>query len=446
MRIRTVLASASLTLAIASCGSVSSTVDKSGEPAVSMVSPDHGGIAGGEMVTLMGSHFSGGTPIVLVGGHAATNVMAVSDTQITFTSPPGEDTDAGQTVDVTVANSHGFGTKEASFTFNPPVVALSITPPNGKSTGGTNVTITGRGFMGGTPTVMLAGAPATNVMVVSDTTITATSAAAPSGTLAFVPLDVVVSNQNGTSTLPKAYSVSKPGLIAIGPTSRCCGPDAVVYVDPTTGSVARLSTTTVHAHGCTMDANGVMYVIGTPTGTSTNARALYSVDPISGTSTMIGALNDSSNVNHNLGSLTFDGNTLYGLDTGNNVGTPTLKLVSINPQSGMVTLIGNAMTVGNNNAIAAKDAANVYVADSMTGSLDTVAVATGARSAGLAWAGGPNDLVHGLVNTGSTLFVASRAGRNVYSVTMGASATLTVVANVPGVSTLSGLCPTPPSF
>jgi hypothetical protein len=112
----------------------------------------------------------------------------------------------------------------------------------------------------------------------------------------------------------------------------------------------------------------------------------------------------------------------------------------------MVTLLGAAMAIQRDNGIAAKDAANIYVADLLTGSLDTVAVATGVRTAGLAFAGGPSDQGGGLVNTGTTLYVGSSSGKAVYAVTLGASASMTLVANIPDVQKLRGLCLTPPSF
>jgi hypothetical protein len=81
-----------------------------------------------------------------------------------------------------------------------PSSALSVTalkPTSGPSAGGTSVTITGAGFLSGS-TVQFGAVPATQVVVNSPTSITATS---PAGSGA---VDVTVSNSNGTSATGSA--------------------------------------------------------------------------------------------------------------------------------------------------------------------------------------------------------------------------------------------------
>jgi hypothetical protein len=81
----------------------------------------------------------------------------------------------------------------------------SVSPNSGPTTGGTSVTITGTGFVSGA-TVKFDSSFATNVQIVSSTTITATSPAHTVGTVS-----VVVTNPNGQSgTLSKGFTFTSP--------------------------------------------------------------------------------------------------------------------------------------------------------------------------------------------------------------------------------------------
>ncbi|HKY43050.1 MAG TPA: IPT/TIG domain-containing protein [Pyrinomonadaceae bacterium] len=87
----------------------------------------------------------------------------------------------------------------------------SISPNTGSTSGGTSVTITGTGFLSGA-TVTIGGTAATNVSVVSSTSITATTPAHAAGTV-----DVVVTNtdsQNATLTNGFTYSTSETVLVS----------------------------------------------------------------------------------------------------------------------------------------------------------------------------------------------------------------------------------------
>jgi MYXO-CTERM domain-containing protein len=84
------------------------------------------------------------------------------------------------------------------------VVVTSITPNAGPTAGGTAVTIKGSGFLPN-PTVTLGGA-ASNVVVVDEGTITATTPAVAASTV-----DLTVDNTDMTSaTLPQAYTYVPP--------------------------------------------------------------------------------------------------------------------------------------------------------------------------------------------------------------------------------------------
>ncbi|MBI3650153.1 MAG: IPT/TIG domain-containing protein [Acidobacteria bacterium] len=158
-------------------------------PAIASISPSQGAIGGGTLVTISGSGFRVGA-VVALGGTAATNVSVTSATSITATTPAHT---AGQ-VNVVVTNADGqFGTLTNGFTYNPGPTVTTISPASGPISGGTLVTITGTGFLSGA-LVTIGGVAATNISVVSGTSITATSPAHFSGSV-----DVVVTNPGGGS-------------------------------------------------------------------------------------------------------------------------------------------------------------------------------------------------------------------------------------------------------
>ena len=145
-------------------------------PTVTGISPTSGPAAGGTSVTITGTGFTGATAVDF-GTTAATNVTVVNDTTITADSPAGTGI-----VDVTVTTPGGTSATSAADQFTyiaaaaPTVTAIS--PTSGPAAGGTLVTITGTGFTGATA-VDFGTTAATNVTVVSATTITADS---PAGT------------------------------------------------------------------------------------------------------------------------------------------------------------------------------------------------------------------------------------------------------------------------
>ena len=87
----------------------------------------------------------------------------------------------------------------------PAIAVSSVSPTSGPTTGGTAVTITGTGFQSGA-TVSFGGKTATNVSVVSTTSLTAITPSHPAGTVS-----VTVTNPNGQSaTLSNAYTYARP--------------------------------------------------------------------------------------------------------------------------------------------------------------------------------------------------------------------------------------------
>jgi LPXTG-motif cell wall-anchored protein len=159
-------------------------------PVIAGVDPGEGPATGGTPVTITGTGFTG-TTAVTFGGTPAAGFTVVDDATITATTPAH----APAAVDV-VVTAIGGASAPGDFTFLPAVTG--VVPGNGPETGGTPVTITGTGFTGATD-VTFDGSPATDVVVVNDTTITAVTPAGIPGTA-----DVVVEHPVGDS-LPGTF-------------------------------------------------------------------------------------------------------------------------------------------------------------------------------------------------------------------------------------------------
>jgi hypothetical protein len=179
-------------------------------PAVTGVSPNTGSTAGGQVVAVTGTGFTGATGVTF-GGAAATAYTIYSDTSLSATAPAGS---AG-TVDVKVTTNNGTSSAVAAdqFTYlsTPAPSITSLSPNTGTSAGGTSVSITGTNFTGATS--VLFGTTAASFSVGSSTSITATSPPLPAGTY-----NVTVTTPSGTSA-PSTFTVTA----ASGPTVTSLG-------------------------------------------------------------------------------------------------------------------------------------------------------------------------------------------------------------------------------
>jgi len=147
-------------------------------PTVGSVSPSSGSTAGGTAVTITGANFVTGATVT-VGGLAALNVSTINGTTISASTPAH----AAGLVDVIVTNPNAeSGTLTNGFSFVSPTgpTVASVSPNSGPIAGGTSVTITGTNFVSGA-TVIFGGVAATNVTVVTSTSMTATTPAHTSG-------------------------------------------------------------------------------------------------------------------------------------------------------------------------------------------------------------------------------------------------------------------------
>ena len=197
-------------------------------PVVTSLTPTTGPIAGGTVVTITGTGFTGATSVTF-GGTAAA-ITAVAATTITVTTPAH----VAGTVDVLVTTPTGTSANTVAdnfiYTSGPTVTAIS--PKSGPVEGGTLVTITGSGFTGAT-SVTFGGTSATPT-VVSDSSITATSPARAAGTV-----DVLVVTPLGTS----ANTAADDFVYGGGP--------IITSINPTNGPQAGGNTVTITGTGFT---------------------------------------------------------------------------------------------------------------------------------------------------------------------------------------------------
>ena len=163
-------------------------------PFIASVAPGQGTIVGGTPITISGVFFTGVTS-VSIGGALATNMVVVSSTTITAVTPAH----AAGSVSITIATPSRASTFQNAFSYASSSI-LSVFPNTGVVGGGALITISGS-YLSGATSVTIGGAPATNLIVVSPTTITAVT---PTGTLG--PADVVVTTPAGTLTSLNGFS------------------------------------------------------------------------------------------------------------------------------------------------------------------------------------------------------------------------------------------------
>ena len=157
-------------------------------PFIASVAPGQGTIVGGTPITISGAYFTGATSVT-IGGAPATNMVVVSSTTITAVTPAH----AAGSVSITITTPSRTTTFQNAFSYASSSI-LSIVPNVGGVGGGALIAISGN-YLGGATSVTIGGAPATNLVVVSPTTITAVI---PTGTLG--PADVIVTTPAGTLT------------------------------------------------------------------------------------------------------------------------------------------------------------------------------------------------------------------------------------------------------
>lgn len=174
-------------------------------PAITAVQPTRGRTSGGDTVTITGTNFGTTSNTGVTFGGFTALVTSANATTITVTAP----SHAAGTVDVVVTAPTGTATKTGAFTYLAPPTVSSVTPNRGKTSGGDSITVTGSNFdVGGTTTLKIGSAAATNVVVTSATSLTATTPAGTAGAAS-----VTVTTAGGSGTLTSGFTYVPPPVI-----------------------------------------------------------------------------------------------------------------------------------------------------------------------------------------------------------------------------------------
>ena len=192
-------------------------------PHITSISPTSGPTAGGTVVTIIGTGFTGAN-YASFDYDDATDIHVISDTEMTATTPASE----AVVADVQVTTPNGTTLGAGLFTYVAPTPTVTaITPNTGPAAGGTVVTITGAGFTG--QTAVTIGGAAAFVTVESDTSITAST---PAGTAGLA--SVVVTTAGGSNVANTLYTYAKAAQTVSFPT---------VSAAPVFGSTFQLAAT-----------------------------------------------------------------------------------------------------------------------------------------------------------------------------------------------------------
>lgn len=323
-------------------------------PTVTAISPTSGSTSGGTSVTITGTGFLSGAT-VSIGGSPATNVVVVSSISITAKTA----SHTAGAADVVVTNSDTqTGTLAAGYTYtvpNPAPTISSISPNSGSTAGGTGVTISGTGFLGGA-TVTIGGTSATNVVVVSSTSITASTPAHSAGAV-----NVVVTNTDSqAATLTNGYTYLNPA-----PT--------VTSISPSSGSTAGGTSVSISGTGF---LTGASVSIGGSA--ATNVTVVGSTSITAKTPVHTAGVADVVVTNTDAQSGTLSGGFTF------TVPNPAPSVSSISPSSGLttggtaITITGTGFLNGATVTLGGTAATNVTVVNSTTITASTPAHAAGA--------------------------------------------------------------------
>ena len=161
---------------------------------VTSVTPLQGSILGGTQITINGTNLAG-TTAVKIGGVDCTNLQVFSPTLVKAVTPAGSVGEAP----ISVITAAGTIFSPAPFTYVQLSIS-SVSPNQGIYSGGTAITITGS-FLNGATSVKVGGVPATDVVAVNSTTVTAVT---PAGSVGAASVEVT--GAKGTATASGAFT------------------------------------------------------------------------------------------------------------------------------------------------------------------------------------------------------------------------------------------------
>lgn len=179
---------------------------------------------GGSQIRLFGTGFTP-TSTVRIGTAVATSTY-VSSTLLLASAPPSS---AGA-VDVSVTTPAGMATLAAGLGYAPPPTIGSITPARGSSYWGTDVTITGNGFIEAGTTVYFGSNLSPIVTVGSSSSLTAKAPSVSNGDFAgFVDVRIITSSGEVTRSNGFEY-VPYPKITGFSPTKGPLGATIRIFL------------------------------------------------------------------------------------------------------------------------------------------------------------------------------------------------------------------------
>jgi hypothetical protein len=197
-------------------GQTSSTISAytyQAAPTITSLDKTGGALAGGATILVTGTGFLPGSTMTF-GSSPCTGNGYMSPTIFRCINPSSP---AG-TVDITITNPDGqFGTLAPGYTYRPAPTVSSVSPNLGSTIGGTDITVTGTGFLvGEVTTVKLGSVFCANVVVVNSTTITCTTSASSAGLVAVTVTNI--DNQYGYKNSAFTYQ-APPTITTLTPAS-----------------------------------------------------------------------------------------------------------------------------------------------------------------------------------------------------------------------------------
>ncbi|MBN1809600.1 MAG: IPT/TIG domain-containing protein [Planctomycetes bacterium] len=221
-RISCLLFSSVLLAVVSGCGNGGTN------PSIGMTSitPSNGVVTGGTAVTIKGFGYSAPAQVTFDGVSAAS-INVVDAGTITCNTPAGS---GSGWVDVVLTIGTDTVTRSNFFYYytNPTISSLDVT--EGPSSGYTDVTITGTGFLAGA-SVTFGGLDALEVTVAGDTSITCKTPAYPAGGA----VDVAVSNTDGGSVTSAGAFLYRlpPTITSVSPSYADVVGGATITIDGT---------------------------------------------------------------------------------------------------------------------------------------------------------------------------------------------------------------------
>jgi IPT/TIG domain len=254
----------------------------SNQLSINSVGPSSGPKTGGTSVTISGAGFTQSASVAF-GGVAAASVIVVSSTQLQAVT--SAHASGAVSVSITENPHNQTATLGSGFTYTSSPSSTSIgvssaSPAEGPTSGGTVVTITGKGFQAGAA-VAFGSSKSTAVTVAGSTEINAMSPPGSSGTVA-----ITVTNPDAQSaSLPSAFTYSSgPSLTSISPnTGPVTGGTTVTILGSGFQSGSRVTFGGIAATSVTLVSSTQVQAVSPVSSAGTVAIAVANPDSQSGT-------------------------------------------------------------------------------------------------------------------------------------------------------------------